>query len=277
MVPLANGNMMMLTYHFRAGVDVSALAGCGPGATANVLDTWIQEIKPDGTVVWAWHSEDAGHIGIGETPTTNCGAGITAPSVNAIDIQHANSLDVEPTTGDVIVSFRNLSAVIRIRKTDGAILWKLGGTAPENNTVPHLQVLNDQHNGPAFQHDARLLPNGHLTLFDNESFVPSTQSRAAEYAIDTNANTATLVWQYELSRQVTAFGLGSVRRQSDGSTVIGWGPLQPLLTDLGPFGNVTLEVSQSPAVDNQIAMSYRIVKEPANALDLATMRATAGH
>ena len=143
--------------------------------------------------------------------------------------------------------------------------------------MPHLQVLNDAHNGTAFQHDARLLPNGHLTLFDNESGVAGASSRAVEYALDTNANTATLVWQYELSRQVTAFGLGSVRRQADGSTVIGWGPLQPLLTDLGPFGNLTLEVSQSPATDNQIAMNYRTVKEPVGALNLATMRATAGH
>ena len=110
--------------------------GCSPGATNNVLDTWIQEIKPDGTVAWEWHSEDPGHIGIAETPTTNCGANVTStwgsPSVSALDIQHANSLDVDPTTGDVIVSFRQLSAVMRIRKSDGAILWKLGGSAPAN-------------------------------------------------------------------------------------------------------------------------------------------------
>ena len=81
MVPLTNGNMMMLSYHFRAAADVSALAGCSPGATANVLDTWIQEVKPDGTVAWEWHSEDAGHIGIGETPDgqLRCGAGIEHP------------------------------------------------------------------------------------------------------------------------------------------------------------------------------------------------------
>ena len=279
MVPLANGDMMMLTYHFRAGADVSALAGCSPGATNNVVDTWIQEIQPDGTVAWQWHSEDPGHIGIAETPTTNCGAALTTatPSGNALDIQHANSLDVDPVTGDVIVSFRQLSAVMRIRKSDGAILWKLGGSAPANSSVQHLQVLDDPDNGPALQHDARLLPNGHLTLFDDQSFVPNASSRAVEYALDTGAGTATLVWHYELSRPVTAFGLGSTRRQADGSTVIGWGPLQPLLTDLGPFGNRTLEVTQSPATDNQIAMNYRTVKEPAGALNLATMRATAGH
>jgi len=165
---------------------------------------------------------------------------------------------------------------MRIRKSDGAILWKLGGLPPANPAVQDLTVEDDPHDGPAFQHDARLLANGHLTLFDNESNVPSTRSRAAEYQIDTGTGTATLVWQYELDRQVTAFGLGSVRRQADGSTVIGWGPLQPLLTDLGPYGNLTLSVSQTPAVDNQISMNYRTVKEPVDALDLATMRATAG-
>ena len=87
--------MMMISYHLRANVDVSALGGCSAGSTANVLDTWIQEIKPDGTVAWEWHSEDAGHIGIAETPTTNCGLNVTStwgnPSVTALDIQHANS------------------------------------------------------------------------------------------------------------------------------------------------------------------------------------------
>ncbi len=281
MVALANGDTMMLSYHLRSDADVSVLGGCSPGATANVLDTWIQEITPDGTVAWEWHSEDPGHIGIAETPSTSCGLNVMStwgtPSVTALDIQHANSLDVDPTTGDVIVSFRNLSAVMRIRKTDGAILWKLSGSAPANPAVPHLQVLNDPHDGTAFQHDARLLPNGHLTAFDNESAVAGATSRAVEYALDTDAGTATLVWQYPLSRQVTAFGLGSVRRQADGSTVIGWGPLQPLVTDLGPSGDVTLEVSQSPATDNQISMNYRTVKAPVGALDLATMRATAGH
>jgi hypothetical protein len=166
---------------------------------------------------------------------------------------------------------------MRIRKTDGAILWKLGGTAPTNPSVTDLQVLDDPHDGSAFQHDARLLPNGHVTMFDNESNVAGARSRAVEYAVDTEAGTATLVWQQEIDRPVTAFGLGSVRRQGDGSTVIGWGPLQPLLTDIGPSGTTTMTVSQTPATDNQISMNYRTVKVDPGALDLATMRATAGH
>ena len=279
-VPLANGDMLIDSYHYRANVDVSALSGCSPGQTANVEDDWIQEIKPDGTVAWQWHSED--HIGLAETmPTQPCGTDLTFshgfdPNLPApvIDLLHVNSLDVDPTTGNVIVSGRHLNAAFEIRRDpgqpdDGKILWKLGGDAPTDPAAVHYTIVNDPLGGPVRQHDVRLLPNGHLTMFDNESGV--TSPRAVEYALDPNDATATLVWQYGRTDSGQAFGLGSVRRQGDGSTVIGWGPLPPVLSDLGPLGNVTLEVSEVPTANN-----YRTIKVPVASLNLATLRADAG-
>ena len=130
---------------------------------------------------------------------------------------------------------------MRIRRSDGAIAWKLSGLPPANPAVPHLQILGDPHNGTAFQHDART-PGQRSRLHLRQPVVRSRlRSRAVEYAIDTGANTATLVWQYEIDHQVTAFGLGSARHQADGSTVIGWGPLQPFSPTSGPT-----ERSRSP-------------------------------
>ena len=66
----------------------------------------------------------------------------------------------------MIASFRNLDAVYKIKKSTGKIVWKLGGTrTPKSLTVKH-----DPHNYTlGAQHDARLLPDGTLTLFDNRT------------------------------------------------------------------------------------------------------------
>jgi hypothetical protein len=279
-VPLANGDMLLASYHYRADVDVTALTGCAPGQTANVEDAWLQEIRPDGTVAWEWHSED--HINLTETlPAGPCGTDLTfGPGFDSnlpasvIDLLHVNSLDLDPMTGNVIVSGRHLNAAFEIRRdpgqpNDGKIVWKLGGDAPTDPATLHFTVVGDPLGGPVRQHDVRLLANGHLTMFDNESGV--TSPRAVEYALDPDAATATLVWQHGRSDSSQTFGLGSVRRQDDGSTVIGWGALPPILTDIGPLGDVTLEVSQDPFANN-----YRTIKVPAARLNLATLRADAG-
>ena len=82
--------------------------------------------------------------------------------------------------------------------TTASVVWKLGGTArPES-----LTILNDPEftTGSGFggQHDARVLDDGSVTIFDN-GFHPDTvlrhPPRAVRYAIDAGAGTATLLEQ----------------------------------------------------------------------------------
>ena len=274
MYPLPNGDVLLISYHERDGVDVSAL-GAGYGTNANVVDGWIQEIRPDGSVAWQWHSED--HIGVAETVAQRDGVQIVfnITSGPVVDLLHINSVEVDPASGDLIVSARHLDAVFRIRRDpgqpdDGQVVWKLGGDAPTSPSTTHLAIVNDPLNGPARQHDARIAPNGDLTMFDNRTQT-GTASRAVEYKLDLAAGTATLVWQDQRTDGQAAFGLGSVRRQTDGSVVICWGGLQPLLTDIDPSGSVALELRQGGG-----GMAYRSIKEPLSAFDAATLRADAG-
>ena len=95
---------------------------------------------------------------------------------------------------------------------------------------------------------------------------------AVDYLVDPVAGTARLTWEYRRPDGLAAFGLGSVRRQPDGSTVICWGGFQPLLTDVGPSGSVTLELNQSPS-----GVTYRSTKEPLATFDASALRANAGH
>jgi hypothetical protein len=275
MQPLANGNMLMISYHQRSGVDVSAL---GPGYTspAVVADTWLQEITPAGTVAWQWKSED--HIGVAETVAQQDSPTILTTPPPVIDLLHTNSVDVDPVTGDVIVSSRHLDAVFRIRRDpgqadDGKVLWKLGGSAPTDPATKDLQVVGDPYDGPHRQHDARLLPDGHVTMFDNESFRPGASSRGVEYAVDAAAGTATLVRAWTRNDGLQAFGLGSTRRQPDGSTVVGWGAISHVFSEYLPGHDDVAAMTVKPKIG---AQNYRVEKVPIGRLDEAQLRATAG-
>jgi hypothetical protein len=275
LLPLSNGNMLMASYHFRSNVDVTALGGSFT-SPANVVDAWIQEIKPDGTVAWEWHSED--HIAVAETSAQVDGVNIVfnTPQGPVVDLVHLNSLDVDLATGNVIMSARHLDAVVEIRRNpgqpdDGKVLWKLGGKAPTDPLTKHLSIIGDAFNGPRRQHDARVLPNGHVAMFDNESNHAGAPARGVEYALDLDAGTATLVWQYARPDGANSPAQGSTRRLADGSSVIGWGVFNDSFVDLEPFGHVALAVKQMPQ-----GYSYRVVKEPKASFDVAILRANAG-
>jgi hypothetical protein len=274
MVALPNGNVLLASYHYRANVDVSAL---GPAFTSpsGVVDAWIQEVRPDGTIAWEWHSED--HIGVAETVAQADGVPITATITqgSVVDLIHLNSIDVDPATGDLLISSRHTDAVYRIRRDpgqpdDGTVLWKLGGDSPTDPATPHLTLIGDALDGPHRQHDARFLPDGHVTMFDDESNRPAP-ARAVEYAVNAPANTATLVWQYQRPDGQNSFAMGSTRKQPDGSAVIAWGANTPYFTDLEPHGYPTLSVAQAP-----LGWAYRTIKLPPSAFDPAELRQTAG-
>ena len=271
LLPLENGNMLMASDHQRSNVDVSAL-GPGFASPSDVLDAWIQEIRPDGTLAWEWHSED--HIGVAETQAHL--DGLSVETNRGLDLVHFNSLAVDPANNNVVVSLRHTDVVFEIRRNpggpdDGVVVWKFGGTDPTDPTTMHWTIVGDPRDGPTLQHDARILPNGHLTMYDNETGQAGQRSRAVEYALDVGPGTARLVWQYESPDKAPAFCCGSARRTADGSTVIGWGGSPTMFTDVGPSGVLTLEVAQEPS-----GFSYRVVKESAEAFDRAMLRATAG-
>lgn len=108
------------------------LSGVVPGGSpsASIIGAVIQERKvSNGAVVFEWKSVD--HI-----PVTQAMAD-TELTDNLIDYTHVNSASKD-TDGILIVSCRHLDEVIKINKSTGEILWRLGGSASKSNQFAFL-------------------------------------------------------------------------------------------------------------------------------------------
>jgi Arylsulfotransferase (ASST) len=204
----ANGDHLIGAYVWQGNVDTSAYGG---SADATVINAELQQVSPQGTLVWSWRSQH--HIGREET-------GRWWPRVvsqTPYDLLHWNS--IEPAGSAVIASFRHLDAVYKIDKRTDQIVWKLGGT----RTPESLRVLNDPRSYTlGAQHDARLLPDRTVTVFDNRSRL-NQRPRAVRFRIDEEAGTATLIQSITDPAVFNSGCCGSARRLANGDWLINWG------------------------------------------------------
>jgi hypothetical protein len=232
-------------------VDLSAVGG---GTNAAVIDNQIQEISPSGALVWSWSTLD--HV-----PVTECDPVWRSQVINLpqADPYHMNS--VEPNGSGFVVSFRHLDAVLRIDKATGNIVWKLGGTPRAES----LTFKSDTYGNFSGQHDARILADGTLTVHDNGSGV-KRQPRAARYAIDTTAKTASLVEQVVDPNISSSFCCGSARKAPAGNWVISWGSTTEV-TELTPAGTSTFRM-----VFSQPFFSFRAEPVLPGVLNRAALR-----
>ncbi len=215
---LPNGDYLLGAYVPQDHVDTSAYGG---SSDASVVNAELQEVSSTGSLLWDWKSQD--HIGLAETNRFWHWA-VHNPRPEGYDIVHWNSI---APAGDnaVIASFRHLDAVYKINKSTGAIVWKLGGT----KTPKSLKVHNDPYQYTfGGQHDARLLPDGTLTTFDDRTQLANRAPRAVRYRIDQQTGTATLL-QSISDPDVTATDCcGSARRLPNNDWLISWGKDNPI-------------------------------------------------
>jgi hypothetical protein len=204
-----NGNYLLISSKVREHIDLSEY---GYGPDEEVLDYIVEEVNPQGQLVWSWDTAD--HIGLNETGRWWPKLITEVPR----DIVHMNA--VEPVGENaVLVSLRHTDAVYKIDKSTGEILWKLGGTW----TTKSLNAVNDPQGSYPLggQHDPRLMPDGTITVYDNRTALPSPP-RAVRYEIDEAKRTATLVEQVTDPFITSSFCCGSARRSEDGSWLVNW-------------------------------------------------------
>jgi hypothetical protein len=210
---LANGAYLIGAKSTQSHVDTSSYGG---SSDAQVLNAELQEIGPQGRLVWRWRSQD--HISLAETGRWWPYAISRPTQFGSYDVAHWNS--IEPHGRSVIASFRQLDAVYKINKGTGTIAWKLGGTS----TGRSLEVVGDPHSYPlGAQHDARLLPDGTLSVFDNRTVLDDPQPRMVRYRINQGAGTATMVSSISDPDVPISNCCGSARQVANGDWLIDWG------------------------------------------------------
>ena len=139
------------------------------------------------------------------------------------DVIHANSVNITPS-GHLIISMRHTNEVMEITQF-GTMVWRSRDM--------------DIDSPFAHQHDAHILSNGNLLLFDNGNGLRD-YSRVVEYAMNHDDNTLRLVWEYENGHY--APNRGSVQRLSNGNTLINF--VDGGIVEVNEAGDVLMEIKQ---------------------------------
>jgi hypothetical protein len=221
------------------------LTSAGGPAGGVAVEGVIQEIDVHtGLVMWEWHS--LAHVDVSES-YSKLPAAVGAP----YDYFHINSL-VTDSHGNILISARNTWALYDISARSGAVMWRLGGKKSTFALGPGVQF--------AYQHNAAWLPNGEISLFDDEGAPPvKPPSRGELVKLDLKARTATLTGQLVRTSGPLATGSqGNVQALPGGGWMVGWGGL-PNLTEFNAQGQITYD-AQLPHGEN----SYRVYRLPWN-------------
>ena len=217
-------------------MDLSPYGGPEDGF---VVEGVAQEIDIEsGEVLFEWHSLD--HVDPGES--------YSAPgSEEAYDYFHINSIQ-EEGEHHLLVSARRTSAVYKIDRRTGEVVWRLGGKRSDFEMGEGATF--------AFQHDAHRQPDGTITLFDNRGAAMEDQSRGIRLGIDEAAMTATLRQEFTHPEEPFATYQGNVQVLPNGNVFVGWGSA-PYLTEHDGEGNLLFDAGFPAQVE-----SYRAFRSP---------------
>ncbi len=237
------------------------LPGTPAGQMSSILDSIIQEVDiHTGLVVWEWHA--LGHI-----PLTQSYALGGKSASN--DVFHINA--IQPLRhGRFLVSARNTSAVYKLDRATGRILWRLGGKASSFRLGRGARFW--------FQHDAQALPGGRISMFDDEAGPPqyAPASRGLILQLDHRRRTATVVRSFTRAPDTSAQSEGSTQLLPGGDVFVGFGATG-FFSQFTSGGRMTFD-AQLPDGDG----SYRTLRLPWNGMPrtrptVVARRVDAGH
>ena len=233
---------LVTSYELRT-VDLSVVAGPRQGLAIGGL---VQELAlPSGRVLFEWRSLD--HVSVAETHATYTG--------HPLDYFHVNSIDLT-ADGDFLVSARNTWAVYKVSRKTGKVLWRLGGKRSDFEMGPGTVF--------AWQHDARHLGHGRISIFDDGAEPQvAPQSRALVLQLDSANMRARLVRKYthRPGRIVSRF-MGNAQVFDNGNVLVGWGS-EPYVTEFGRDGDIRFDAKLPRGGQNYRALRFPWAALPA--------------
>ncbi len=139
------------------------------GENINVWNCRIQEVK-DGEILWEFQSIKYPNLyTYCNEPNTNI-----KPGGICINYMHFNSMEIDPTDNNLVCSFRNIDAIMKISRETGEILWILGGKGDEFGLTEEQKFYK--------QHSISFLSDNSILLYDNNK--ASSKTRIVNIKID---------------------------------------------------------------------------------------------
>jgi len=240
-------NTALITIYDRVRRDLSPVGGPKDGVAWEGI---VQELDIEtGEVIFEWRSLDL--VGLEES--------YSKPSQHhrdGIDYFHLNSIEIDGDT-NLIISARETSAVYKIDRKSGEVMWRLGGKHSDFEMGPGTRF--------AYQHDARRQNDGAITIFDNgdtvfENGTPKVveESRGIVLELDEERMRATLVREYTHPDKQYAHAAGNLQVMPNGNVFVGWG--QALVLSEFSEGGELLFDARLPNANK----SYRAFRFPWN-------------
>jgi hypothetical protein len=241
---LKNGNVVLICAAELPDEFARRVKGGMPGSevSGKMWGDYLLELTKDGRTVWEWRTWD--HLDPTEYP-------IPFVQNERSEWTHGNSVS-ELADGNLLVSFRNISTVVKIDRKSSRIVWKLG--------APPL----------AGQHAPVELPNGNILIFDNG---PTRLDQTFPFSrvIEVNPLTNEIVWKYQDAVPHNFFSdrISNAQRLPNGNTLINEGMFGRFF-EVTPAGEVVWEYvnpyfgpSAKPAQNqtNNVFRVYRYTEE----------------
>jgi hypothetical protein len=225
-----------LSIYAERRADLSAVGGRRDGT---IYESIVQEVDvASGRVVWEWHSADHLPVAEGMTPPKD-----TKPH----DYFHVNAVDEDPD-GNVLVSARNMHAIYKLDKRTGEVIWRLGGRRSDFALGPGARFT--------FQHDVVRLPDGTISLFDNQATPPtSDRSRGLVLRLDERRRTATVVREWYHPEGLLSVAEGNVQTLPNGNVFVSWGP-EEHVSELSRDGRLLFDLQLPPGADSYQAFRH---------------------
>jgi hypothetical protein len=224
--------------------DLTSVGGSRDGVAMQGI---VQELDIEtGKVLFEWHSLE--HVGLDET----YGKPGEDKDYPGIDYFHLNSIDVDHDD-NLLVSARKTSAVYKIDRKSGEVIWRLGGKKSDFKMGPGTRF--------AFQHDARRLSDGNISIFDNGATIFQNgvaeaieESRAIVLELDEERMRTSLVREFTHPHGLRSDAAGNTQVQPDGDVFVGWGRALAI-SEFSHDGNLLFDARLPP--ENRSYKAFR--------------------
>jgi hypothetical protein len=226
LIILPNSNRLMMSYPLLE-MDLTGVFE-GYEGTKRVVYGVVQELDTNNNVIFEWNSLD--HVPL-EMISEERLEGFKDDET--FDYIHLNSIEQDTDTS-LIISARHTDQIYRISKNTGEIIWS-AGYGPGNQMEMISEVEGET---PYFsaQHDARIHPDGTMSIFDNSGLTSDNAGRACFYEIVEENSRMTLKKVVKFDSTIAAMAMGNTQVLDNGNILIGFGTGFPNLIEFNEDG-----------------------------------------